>query len=100
MLRRQQGCGRNSNLSVCMQVARNQFIAKNMTPNGVIIHYQGAYHSNNYEGILHYLKKTAPIEQMMTISTVTQEDVTTLAEENKGLADFIICVPETMTTTH
>lgn len=31
MLRRQQGCGRNSNLSVCMQVARNQFIAKNMT---------------------------------------------------------------------
>ncbi len=76
------------------------FIAKNMTPNGVIIHYQGAYHSNNYEGILHYLKKTAPIEQMMTISTVTQEDVSALAEENKGLADFIICVPETMTTTH
>lgn len=76
------------------------FIHKNMTPNGTFIHYQGAYHSDNYEGILHYLKMKAPLEQMLTISTVTQEDVSELAEENKGLADFIICVPETMTSTH
>lgn len=76
------------------------FIYKNMTPSGVFMHYQGAYHSDNHEGILHYLQKNATLEQMITISTVTQEDVSELAEENKGLADFIICVPETMTTTH
>lgn len=76
------------------------FINKNMTPNGTFIHYQGAYHSDYYEGILHYLQKFASIESMMTISTVTQEDLKSLDKENLGKADFIICVPENMTTTH
>ncbi|MBL7899862.1 MAG: ChaN family lipoprotein, partial [Crocinitomicaceae bacterium] len=76
------------------------FINKNMTTDGTFLHYNGAYHSDNYEGILHYLKKYAPAESMMTISTVTQENIETLDEANKGIADFIICVPETMTTTH
>jgi uncharacterized iron-regulated protein len=76
------------------------FITKNMKPNGVFLHYNGAYHSDNYEGIIHYLKKTVAIEKIMTLSTVTQENCDELLEENKGLADFIICVPETMTSTH
>lgn len=76
------------------------FIEKNMTPNGVFIHYQGAYHSDNYEGILHYLKQKTPLENMITISTVTQEDISSLDKENLGKADFIVCVPESMTTTH
>ncbi|MBI3136933.1 MAG: ChaN family lipoprotein [Bacteroidetes bacterium] len=76
------------------------FIDKNMKPNATFLHYNGAYHSDSFEGIIHYLKKKAAIETIMTISTVTQENVETLSEENKGIADFIICVPETMTTTH
>jgi uncharacterized iron-regulated protein len=76
------------------------FITKNMKPNGIFLHYNGAYHSNNYEGIIHYLTKTVAIEKIMSISTVTQENCDELLEENKGLADFIICVPETMTSTH
>jgi uncharacterized iron-regulated protein len=76
------------------------FINKNMTTDGTFLHYNGAYHSDNYEGILHYLKKYAAAESMMTISTVTQENIESLDESNKGIADFIICVPETMTTTH
>jgi len=76
------------------------FITKNMKTNGVFLHYNGAYHSDNYQGIIHYLKQTVAYEKIMTITTVTQEDIESLSDENKGLADFIICVPETMTTTH
>jgi len=76
------------------------FILKNMKPKATFLHYNGAYHSDNYQGIIHYLKQSIEIEKVMTITTVTQENITELTEENKGLADFIICVPETMTTTH
>ena len=76
------------------------FILKNMKPNATFLHYNGAYHSDNYQGIIHYLKQSVDIEKVMTITTVTQENIDALTEENKGLADFIICVTETMTTTH
>lgn len=76
------------------------FIEKNMKPNGVFLHYNGAYHSDNYEGIIHYLKKKVAEDKILTITTVTQADVSELEEEYKDQADFIICVPETMTTTH
>lgn len=76
------------------------FIFRAVKPNNVILHYNGAYHSDNYEGIVYYLLKEVEKETILTISTVTQDDISKLDEENKGIADFIICVPETMTTTH
>jgi len=76
------------------------FIEKNMTTDGTFLHFNGAYHSDNYQGIIHYLKKNVDLSEIMTISTVTQEDVSALHDDNKNIADFIICVPETMTTTH
>lgn len=76
------------------------FILKNHTPEQTFIHYNGAYHSNNYEGILWYLKQAEPDYRYITISTVSQADVSKLEEENKGKADFIICVDEDMTATH
>lgn len=65
-----------------------------------VIHYNGAYHSDNYEGILWYLKKLNPDLEYRTISTVSQENIKELLEENKGKADYIICVDEDMTTTY
>lgn len=76
------------------------FILKNSKPNTVFLHFNGAYHSDNYQGIVHYLKKGVETSEILTISTVSQADVNELKEENKGIADFIICVSETMTTTH
>lgn len=76
------------------------FILINYAPEQTFIHYNGAYHSNNYEGILWYLKQWKPEYSYATISTVSQADVSKLEEENKGLADFIICVDENMTSTH
>ena len=68
--------------------------------NLTLIHYNGAYHSNDYEGILWYLKRRDTTLNYKTITTVSQENIKKLLEENKGKADFIICVDEDMTTTY
>jgi len=76
------------------------FILKNYTTGSLFIHYNGAFHSNKYEGILWYLKRDQPDLKYVTLSTVSQEDLGKLLEENIGLADFIIVVDEDMTTTY
>jgi uncharacterized iron-regulated protein len=76
------------------------FISENFIAGNKFIHYNGAYHSDNYEGILWYLRRSNPNLIYKTISTVMQADVSNLLEENKGKADFIICVDENMTTTY
>ncbi|WP_127141611.1 ChaN family lipoprotein [Flagellimonas marinaquae] len=76
------------------------FILQNYKEGSLFLHYNGAYHSNNYEGILWYLQLERPNLKYGTISTVTQENVHKLEEENKNLADFIICVDQNMTTTY
>jgi len=76
------------------------FILKYSKPNSVFLHFQGAYHSDNYQGIIHYLKQHVELNNILTISTVTQNNIDDLEDENKGLADFIICVRENMTNTH
>ncbi|MGK0388350.1 MAG: putative iron-regulated protein [Maribacter sp.] len=76
------------------------FISNVLVDDGTFIHYNGAYHSDNYEGISWYIEKYAPKTSIMTISTVTQEDVSSISEENQGKADFVICVPESMTRTY
>lgn len=76
------------------------FILKYYQPGRLFIHYNGAYHSDHYEGILWYLKKQKPALNFLTITTVSQADVHKLLPEHLHQADYIICVPETMTTTY
>lgn len=76
------------------------FILSNLKPHHLFLHVHGAYHSNNYEGIVWYLRRSNPDINLVTISTVEQEDTETLLEEHKGIADFIIVVPVTMTKTY
>lgn len=68
--------------------------------NHPFLHFNGAYHSNNYEGIYWYLKKTAPNLKVTTVSTVQQKNVRQLDAESRGVADFIIVVDQDMTKTH
>lgn len=44
------------------------FIIKAATSGNRVIHYNGAYHSNNYDGINHYLRKANPDIKIITIS--------------------------------
>ncbi len=77
------------------------FILHHIPENGVFIHFNGAYHSNNDEGIVWYLHEYSENNpEVLTISTVEQEAVGQLQEEHHGLADFIIAVPNTMTKTY
>ncbi|MES2004165.1 MAG: ChaN family lipoprotein [Bacteroidota bacterium] len=76
------------------------FILQYSKPGSLFMHYNGSYHSDNYEGILWYLKNKRPDLKYGTITTVSQKDVNTLLNENKGRADYIICVPDNMTTTY
>ncbi|MEO9532958.1 MAG: ChaN family lipoprotein [Crocinitomicaceae bacterium] len=76
------------------------FIQKYSQKKGIFLHFNGAYHSDHKEGIIHYLKNYIELDKILTITTVSQEQVSELDKKNIGLADFTICVPETMTTTH
>ena len=69
-------------------------------PESLFLHYNGAYHSENYEGIVWYLRQGNPELKISTITTVSQKDIQNLLKENKQKADFIICVDEDMTTTY
>ncbi|WP_299756800.1 ChaN family lipoprotein [uncultured Pontibacter sp.] len=64
-----------------------------------VLHLNGAYHSDNFEGIGWYLKQLRPQVKTRTITTVLQADLENLAEEHQNKADFILVVPESMTRT-
>jgi uncharacterized iron-regulated protein len=76
------------------------FILQYYRPGSLFLHFNGAYHSDNYEGILWHLKQKSPALKYATITTVSQAGLHKLLAENKGRADFIICVDEDMTTTY
>lgn len=76
------------------------FIAKNRQNNETVIHYNGAYHSDFYQGVVWYLEQELGQLNKVTISTVSQRDVSKLDKEHLNRADFIICVDEDMTKTH
>lgn len=76
------------------------FILKYRSPDHLFIHYNGSYHSDNYEGIVWYLKQAQATLKIATISTVSQKELGRLEKEHLGKADFIICVDEDMTSTY
>jgi len=47
-----------------------------------------------------YLRKYAAVKDILTISTVEQDNIDKLEDENRNKADFIICVPTKMTKTY
>jgi uncharacterized iron-regulated protein len=77
-------------------------ILKYLELNFQVLHFNGAFHSDYYQGILWYVQQTQTEKKkkFMTISTVSQNNIGKLDQENLNKADFIICVPENMTKTH
>lgn len=65
-----------------------------------LIHYNGNYHSDFHGGIIPYLEKYLPGKSISTVCCIRQESIAQLDEENLGRADFVVCVPETMTMTY
>lgn len=76
------------------------FISKNLKENSTFLHFNGAYHSQNYEGIIWYLQKYNPGIQIMTITTVVQDTIDKVKVENLNTADYIIVVDADVTNTY
>lgn len=76
------------------------FIARHTDKDRLFLHFHGTYHSNNFEGICWYLRRENKKLRQLTIASVEQDQIQTLSAENKGIADFVICLPSDMTKTY
>jgi len=76
------------------------FINKNRKENSIFVHYNGTYHSDNYEGINWYLRKLDSEIKIITIATVEQKDISKLEAEHYNKADFILVIDEDVTKTY
>lgn len=76
------------------------FILKNLRAGDKFIHFHGTYHSDNFQGIMWYLKQAKPELKIITISSAEQDDISKVSDENKGKADFILLTPASMTKTN
>ena len=76
------------------------FLFTNWNPGSLFIHYNGSYHSEYYEGISWYLKRSKADIKIAAIATVSQKEIDSLLPEHILKADYIICVEEDMTGTY
>jgi len=76
------------------------FIYGNWNEGELFLHFNGAFHSDNKEGIVWYLRQINPNLNIVVISTVEQEQVEKLNADNRGVADYIITIPERMGKTY
>ena len=74
------------------------FISRHL--DGKFLHLNGSYHSDFKEGIIPYLLKYRPETTFATVTFLRTEDISRLGEEQKGRADFYVCIPETMVTSY
>jgi len=75
-------------------------IARNAVNGKIVLHFHGTYHSDNFEGIVWYLKRLKPELKILTINSSEQDEVAPLESGTEGIADYIIVVPTSMTKTY
>jgi uncharacterized iron-regulated protein len=76
-------------------------IRRSLGPGQTLLHLNGAYHSDNHDGIVAYLRTNGkqPL-RVQTLSVVTQSQLQQLDPANTNVADYLIVVPEDMTKTY
>jgi hypothetical protein len=75
------------------------FILANWKKGKLFVHYNGSYHSSNFEGIIWYVNKYNPGLKIATVETVQQDEIDSLEKDNLNKATFIIAIPSSMTRT-
>jgi len=76
------------------------FILQNLKPGQTALHFNGDYHSRNFEGIVWYLRKERPGLKIVTLSSVELDNPDKPASENRNLGDFVLAIPADMTKTY
>ncbi len=69
-------------------------LLSNYNKEGLILHINGSYHSNNAEGIGWYLKQHKPKIRVITINTVEQDTTDKVDPANLNTADYVIVLPK------
>lgn len=75
------------------------FIAKNIN-DGKFLHINGSYHSDNRDGIIPYLLTYRPELKIATVTSLRQDEIDAIEEENLNRADFYITVPTDFPTSY
>ncbi len=76
------------------------FILENLDEGQLMLHFNGTFHSDDFEGIVWYLNQYRPGLEILTISS--QEIADPLVSDSLDLqkANYILAIPEDMTKTH
>ncbi|RYF55770.1 MAG: iron-regulated protein, partial [Cytophagaceae bacterium] len=72
----------------------------NAKPGKTVLHFNGDYHSKNFEGIVWYLRQQQPNLKIVTISSVEGENISKPQADWKGLATYVLAIPGDMTKTY
>jgi uncharacterized iron-regulated protein len=76
------------------------FILANLPKKSPFVHFNGAYHSQDHEGIVWYLHNAKPKLKVLTLHGHLQADVTAPEDEVIGRGDYLLITNERMTRTH
>lgn len=76
------------------------FIRQSRQPGQLLLHLNGSYHSDNHDGIVWYLHQAEPQLKVLTISTVSQEQLQKLEKDNMQKADYVLVIPADMIKTY
>lgn len=76
------------------------FIMQNWKKGQAFIHYNGTYHSDNFESISWYLKQINSELKIVNISSLEQGQVDKLEDDNLDLGNYILAIPESMGKTY
>lgn len=76
------------------------FILENWQTGKQVFHFNGSYHSDNFEGIVWYVQHHSPGLTIRTITTILQDDIDAVEEANLSVANYILVVPGSMTRTY
>lgn len=76
------------------------FIFQNMKNGKKFLHFNGTYHSDNFQGISWYLKLLKPDIRIISIASVSVADPSEPDDSMKDIANFVLAIHERMTTTY
>ncbi|HXK48919.1 MAG TPA: ChaN family lipoprotein [Clostridiales bacterium] len=77
-----------------------QFIFRNMEKSGLFYHFNGSYHSYNFEAIIWYLRQYRKDMKIYSITVVDEENFNQKPESYKDKADAIIILPKDSPTSY
>lgn len=75
-------------------------ILENLERKGIFLHFNGDYHSKDFEGIQWYLTNEKKRLKIKTISTQIQDSVDSLSSESAGHADYTLVIDGQMTNSY